>query len=81
MSNQLDVCKKYPIKDFPGLLLNKIVTERIKATFCGDTLENKEELSKQKARKQGRIQGGGGVMGVATPPNDFKKPRPSWSEV
>ena len=20
-------------------------------------------------------------MGVATPPNDFKKPRPSWSEV
>ena len=25
--------------------------------------------------------GGGGVMGVATPPNDFKKPRPSWSEV
>ena len=49
MSNQLDVCKKYPIKDFPGLLLNKIVTERIKATFCGDTLENKEELSKQKA--------------------------------
>ena len=25
--------------------------------------------------------GGGGVMGVATPPNDFRKPRPSWSEV
>ena len=24
---------------------------------------------------------GGGFMGVATPPNDFKKPRPSWSEV
>ena len=30
---------------------------------------------------QGRIQGGGGVMGVATPPNDFKKPRPPWSEL
>ena len=25
--------------------------------------------------------GGGGVMGVATPPNDFKKPHPPWSEV
>ena len=31
--------------------------------------------------QQGQIQGGGGGMGVATPPNDFKKPRPSWSEV
>ena len=29
---------------------------------------------------QGRIQGGG-VMGVATPPNDFRKPRPPWSEI
>ena len=30
---------------------------------------------------KGGFRGGGGVMGVATPPNDFKKPRPPWSEV
>ena len=28
-----------------------------------------------------RADSGGGGMGIVTPPNDFKKPRPSWSEV
>ena len=31
--------------------------------------------------KQGGFRGGGGGYGGCNPPNDFKKPRPPWSEV
>ena len=71
-------CADYNVVKFECVKADKVIAVA-SVCFCSKYLELfVTGVSKSYTQ---RIQGGGGVMGVATPPNDFKKPRPPWSEV